>query len=196
MPFDFILKNIARHIQLTEDEVTYFTSVLKRQELQKKDFLLKEGFLCKNINFVKLGTLRAFYTNKEGKELTIMFAAADWWVTDMHCFINQLPAMLNIQALEKSEVFQLQKSALDKLYVKIPKFEKFFRVIMQNAYIREQLRVIENLSLPAEQRYNNFINKYPKIVQQVTQKQVASYLGISPEFLSAIRSKKSKKNIS
>jgi CRP/FNR family transcriptional regulator, anaerobic regulatory protein len=196
MLYDFILKNIAKHIQLTEDEAAYFTSLLKRQAFLKKDFLLREGQLCKNLSFVKSGTLRAFYTNNEGKESTIMFATSDWWVTDMHCFINQLPAMLNIQALEKSEVFQLQKSALDKLYVKIPKFERFFRVMMQNAYIREQLRVIENLSLPAEQRYNNFINKYPKIVQQVTQKQVASYLGISPEFLSAIRSKKSKKNIS
>ena len=122
-----------------------------------------------------------------------MFAIADWWITDMYCFTNQLPAMLNIQAVEHSEIFQLPKNNLDTLYDKVPQFEKFFRIIMQNAYIREQLRVIQSLSLSAEERYDNFMNKYPQIACQVTQKQIASYLGITPEFLSNIRAGKSKK---
>ena len=101
--------------------------------------------------------------------------------------------MMFIEAVENSSIIQLQKNELDELYVKVPKFEKFFRVIMQNAYIREQLRVMQNLTLSAEERYNSFIAKYPQIVKQVTQKQIASYLGITPEFLSAIRANKSKK---
>ena len=93
-------------------------------------------------------------------------------------------------------LFRSQKSDLDDLYVKIPKFERFFRIILQNAYIREQLRVIQNLSLSAEERYHHFLEKYPQVAKQVTQKQIASYLGITPEFLSMIRANKPKKGIS
>lgn len=119
-----------------------------------------------------------------------MFAISDWWVTDMHCFLEEKPAMLNIQSVSESEVLQLSKIDLDRLYLEIPKFERFFRLLMQNAYVREQLRVIQNLSLTAEERYHNFLAKYPQIGSQVTQKQIASYLGITPEFLSVIRGQK------
>ena len=142
------------------------------------------------------GAVRACYVDATGKESTIMFAVADWWITDMYCFLNDKPAMMDIEAIEDSWVFQLSRENLDKLFVNVPKFERFFRILMQNAYTREQLRIIENLSLPALDRYNNFLLKYPHIAQQVTQKQIASYLGITPEFLSAIRKNKSKKNIS
>jgi CRP-like cAMP-binding protein len=196
MTHELILKNIAKHISLDQDEVSYFVALLRPKQVPRKEYILKEGQLCKDINFVHSGNLRAYYLDKSGKESTIMFAVADWWLTDMYCFINQQPAMLNIEALEDSCIFQLQKSDLDDLYVKIPKFERFFRIIMQNAYIREQLRVIQNLSLSAEERYRNFLEKYPQIVQQVTQKQIASYLGITPEFLSMIRANKNKKGIS
>jgi CRP-like cAMP-binding protein len=196
MPHHIILQNIAKHISLNEEEVSYFVSLLEEKQVSKKSMVLKEGQVCKEISFVTSGTLRAFYVDKLGKESTIMFAITDWWVTDMFCFINQQPAMLNIEAIEDSAVLQLQKNDLDNLYIKIPKFEKFFRIIMQNAYIREQLRVIQNLSLSAEERYNIFLDKYPQIVKQITQKQIASYLGITPEFLSAIRKNKTRKVIS
>ena len=122
-----------------------------------------------------------------------MFAVADWWVTDMFCFLNEKPAMMYIEAIEDSCIFQLSKENLEKLFYNVPKFERFFRILMQNAYTREQLRVIENLSLSAEDRYDSFLLKYPHIARAVTQKQIASYLGITPEFLSAIRKNKIKK---
>ena len=193
MTHDLILYNIAKHISVDEEEISYFISLLKPRQVAKKSFVLKEGQICKYISFVNAGTLRAYYLDKEGKESTIMFAVTDWWITDMYCFINRLPAMLNIEAVENSNIFQLQKDHLDILFLKVPKFERFFRIIMQNAYIREQLRVIQNLSLTAEQRYDNFLSKYPQVAKQVTQKQIASYLGITPEFLSAIRGNKSKR---
>ncbi|KUJ60657.1 hypothetical protein AR687_16645 [Flavobacteriaceae bacterium CRH] len=189
---NLILKNIAKHISLDENEKAYFLSILKEKKYPKKSNILKEGEICKTINFVQSGTLRAFYRDPEGKEATIMFAISDWWITDMSCFINQQPAMLNIETIEESIIFHLQKEDLDELYLKIPKFERFFRIIMQNAYIREQLRVIQNLSLSAEQRYYIFLDKYPQVAKQVTQKQIASYLGITPEFLSMIRANKNK----
>jgi CRP-like cAMP-binding protein len=196
MPYDIILKNIAKHISLNDEDVLYFISLLKEKKVSRKSMILKEGQVCKEIFFVNSGTLRAFYNDKLGKESTIMFAIADWWITDMFCFINEQPAMLNIEAIEDSAVLQLQKKDLDNLYIKIPTFERFFRIIMQNAYIREQLRVIQNLSLSAEERYNIFLDKYPQIVKQITQKQIASYLGITPEFLSTIRKNKTRKVIS
>ncbi|MEO5593391.1 MAG: Crp/Fnr family transcriptional regulator [Chitinophagaceae bacterium] len=191
-----ILHNIAGHIALDKEETAYFISLLQQKNIFKKTFLLKEGQACKNIFYVNEGTLRAYYIDKTGRESTIMFAIADWWITDMFCFINPQPAMLCIEAVEDSSILQLQKGDWDKLLVKIPKFEKYFRILMQNAYIREQLRVVQNLSISAEERYNNFLIKYPQIVKQVTQKQIASYLGITPEFLSAIRANKNKKGIS
>lgn len=189
---DLVLKNIAKHISLDENETVYFLSILKERKYPKKTIILKEGDICKTINFVQSGTLRAFYRDQQGKESTIMFAVSDWWITDMACFINQQPAILNIETIEESYMLHLQKDDLDDLYLKIPKFERFFRIIMQNAYIREQLRVIQNLSLTAEQRYYIFLEKYPQVVKQVTQKQIASYLGITPEFLSMIKANKKK----
>ena len=155
--------------------------------------VLKEGQICKYISYVHSWALRAYCIDKEGREATIMFAPADWWVTDMFCFLNNKPAMMYIEAIEDSCIFQLSKEQLDKLFCTVPKFERFFRILMQNAYTREQLRVIENLSLTAEERYNSFLHKYPHIASTVTQKQIASYLGITPEFLSVIRKNKRKK---
>lgn len=196
MAYDIILKNINKHISLDKEEVSYFTSLLKEKKVSKKSMILREEQVCKEISFVQSGALRAFYMDQVGKESTIMFAIADWWVTDMFCFVNEQPAMLNIEAIEDSVILQLLKADLDKLYIKVPKFERFFRIIMQNAYIREQLRVIQNLSLSANERYNLFLSKYPQIVKQVKQKQIASYLGITPEFLSMLRKNNTKKIIS
>ena len=193
MHTDLILKNIGKHISPNEEEKDYFLSLLKEEKVVRKTFLLQEGQLCRNIFYVQSGTIRAYYTDKSGKESTIMFAIADWWITDMYCFINALPAMLNIVALEDSVILQLQKKDWEQLLQTKPVFEKYFRVLMQNAYIREQLRIIQNLSISAEERYDNFLLKYPQVVKQVTQKQIASYLGITPEFLSTIRASKTKK---
>lgn len=194
MEKNLILKNISKHISLDSEETSYFLALLQEKRVQKKELILKHQQPCKNINFVASGLLRAFYLDALGKESTIMFAVSDWWITDMFCFLNQKPAMLNIESLEESSILQLSKENLDKLYIKIPKFERFFRIMMQNAYVREQLRTIENLSLPAEERYYNFLKKYPLAAERVTQKQIASYLGITPEFLSLIKTNKQKSN--
>jgi CRP-like cAMP-binding protein len=192
MTCDSILTNIARNISLEPEEVRLFESHLGFRELRKKETLLQEGQLCKAISFVDQGALRAYCLDKHGRESTIMFAFPDWWVTDMYCFINRKPAMMFIEALEYSCVFQLTRDGLDELFTALPKFEKLFRILMQNAYTREQLRTIENLTLTAEERYDRFLEKYPKVAQQVPQKQIASYLGITPEFLSTIRKNKSR----
>ncbi|WP_228401582.1 Crp/Fnr family transcriptional regulator, partial [Chryseobacterium sp. PMSZPI] len=196
MEESLILKNISKHISLDNQEISYFLSLLKERKVAKKEPVLKQQQICKEISFVESGILRAFYSDSAGKESTVMFAVGDWWITDMFCFVHQKPAMLNIEALEDSVILQLQKDSLDELYFKIPKFERFFRIMMQNAYIREQLRVIENLSLSAEERYDNFLQKYPLAAQRITQKQIASYLGVTPEFLSTMKNNRQKSSYS
>ena len=186
---DPILKNIAKLISLTREEADYFTSLLIYKEVPKKTMLLVEGDVCSQLSYIHSGALRSYCLDKDGKESTIMFAVADWWLTDMYCYLNKKPAMMYIETIEDSCILNLNRENFDNLFSAVPKFERFFRILMQNAYTREQLRIIENLTLTAEERYFRFINKYPQIVSQVTQKQIASYLGITPEFLSAIRKK-------
>lgn len=190
MPYESILKNIAKHINLNKEEIDFFAAHITAKELPKRTILLKEGQVCKTLSYVDTGVLRAYHIDKDGRESTIMFAIDDWWITDMYCFLNETPAMMNIEAMEDSRVFQITKENLEKLYIHIPKFERFFRILLQNAYTREQLRIIENLSLSAKERYDNFLSRYPAIAKLVTQKQIASYLGITPEFLSAVRRQK------
>lgn len=182
-----ILNHIDRHIDLTVEETERFCTMLERKNFARKAVLQKAGDQCSVISYVNTGALRAFYEGEDGKESTIMFAIADWWITDMNSFVNRLPAMVTIEALEACSLTQLSKDNLEKLFIEMPKFERLFRIMMQNAYIREQMRVLQNLSQPAEVRYENFIQKYPQIYSRVTQKQIASYLGITPEFLSALR---------
>lgn len=187
---DLIFSNINKHIFLNVEEKMHFQSFLEEESLERKSFVVKQNGPCKYIYFINNGIFRAYHMSAEGKESTIMFGQQDWWITDMNSFINQMPAMVNVQAIEKSTVLKLSKENLDKLYIKIPQFNLFFRILFQNAYCREQTRMIQNLSMLAKDRYDQFNQKYPQIAEKVTLKQIASYLGITPEFLSAIRSKK------
>lgn len=182
-----ILKNIQKHIILSDFEKEYFMSSLAVKDVVKQEIILHQGQVSKKLYYVEFGSLRAYNINEEGKESTIMFAIQDWWVTDMNSFVNQQPALLSIETLESGQLMELDFFAMKELYIRIPKFERFFRILFQNAYIREQLRVLDNISFTTEQRYNRFIEKYPQIVQKVTQKQIASYLGVTPEFLSSVK---------
>jgi len=187
-----ILLNAARHITLSPSEEKYFTSLLHIQQFKAKEFILKPGQACDNISYVNSGALRSYYCDHKDHQATIMFAIRDWWITDINCFVNQTKSMMSIEVIEDCQVSHLSRKNLDSLFEKVPKFEKFFRILMQNSYIREQMRALENLSLTAEERYINFLKKYPSISSQVPQKHIASYLGITPEFLSTIRRKISK----
>ncbi len=188
--YDQILKNVRKHITLDSKEIDYFISILSTVEIPRKKILLKQGDDCPVISYVNKGALRAYYVDKNDNESVIMFALDDWWITDMHAFVMEQPALLTIETLENSSLIQLSKKKLDDLYIKIPKFERFFRILMQNSYVREQLRMVQNLSLTAEERYQRFIKKYPLVMQRVPLKYIASYVGVTPEFLSVIRKKK------
>jgi len=190
--YELILKNISRFITLTPEEEQYFTSLLKIKRLKKKQYLLQEGDIARHEYFVNKGCLRTYTIDEKGLEHVIQFAIEDWWIGDMYSFLTQTPAKYTIDALEDSELFSLEKNALEELYVKVPKFEKFFRHLLQNAFISLQERIIANLSQQADERYCTFIDKYSTMEKRLPLKQIASYLGITPESLSRIRSQYNK----
>lgn len=188
-----ILQNIAKHITLDSNEQDYFLSLLQVKHIKRKDFLLRANEVIKTENFITKGCVRAYTIDSNGTEHIIMFGIEGWWVGDMYSFLTQLPATYFIDALEDTELLQISKSNLEKLYERVPKFERFFRIILQNAFIAQQQRINQNLSFTAEQRYQFFMHKYPSLEQRISQKQIASYLGITPVFLSMLRKRLSKK---
>ncbi|NOS91929.1 MAG: Crp/Fnr family transcriptional regulator [Cyclobacteriaceae bacterium] len=184
-----ILDNIQKHISVSASEKKLIESLLVQQKVAKKEVLLEAGKVATDIHFVSQGVLRSYFTDLEGDQNIVMFAVNDWWITDIFSFSTGNPAQLTIDALEDAVVYSLSKENLELLFLKMPTFERFFRILMQNAYVREQSRIIQNLSMPAEERYRQFLKKYPQFAERITQKQIASYLGITPEFLSSLRKK-------
>lgn len=190
LQMNLLLQHISRHIQLDSKEETYFLSLIQEKTIQKKEFLLKQGEVCKTENFLLSGCLRTFTLNERGEEQTVQFGIEDWWVGDLYSFLTQTPASYSIDALEDTVVAQITKENLDKLYLQVPKFDRFFRLILQNAFIAQQDRIHQNLSLTAEERHEEFVKKYPQLEQRIAQKHIASYLGITPVFLSMLRRKR------
>lgn len=190
MEYGLLLQNIARHIQLSADEEKYFLSLWQAKKLRRKQFLLQEGEVTKNAIFVVSGLLRMYSIDKNGFEHILQFAPPGWWIGDMKSFIFQHPGSLYIDALEDSGIILMEKTHLDQLYKKVPSFERFFRILAENALATYQQRLIDNLSLPAIERYNSFCRLYPSLIECLPQKQVASYIGVTPEFLSKMLSGK------
>lgn len=182
-----ILDNISRHISLTEEEAELFLSLLRPRAIRRRQLLLQSGDIARHETFVVKGLLRAYTVDKSGYEHVAMFASEGWWISDLYSFLTQTPANQNIDALEDSEVLQIEKQDLEKLYLQVPKFDRFFRILLQNAFIANQQRIIASISQTAEEQYVAFIKKYPSLEQRVPQHQVASYLGITPETISRIR---------
>ncbi|HEX5025424.1 MAG TPA: Crp/Fnr family transcriptional regulator [Agriterribacter sp.] len=184
MKHELLLQNIAKHINLTGEEETYFISLLQHKKIKRRQYLFHEGDISKFQAFVVDGCLRSYSIDKNGFEHVLQFAPPGWWIGDMKSFLKQQPGTLYIDAIEDSEVILLFKSDLEKLYSTVPKFERFFRILAENALATYQHRLINNLSLPAKERYENFCRLYPSLIQRLPQKQIAAYIGVTPEFLS------------
>jgi len=185
--FDLILSNIARHVTLNQQEADDFLTFLQPVTVKRKSTLLSAGEICKAIYFVSSGCLRIYHTDENGTDHVSLFAPEDWWAGDMYSFHTKTLAFYAIDALEDTEVFKLTEQNLERLYVQIPKFERFFRILFQNGFIMYQQRITSSQSLTAEERYARFKNLYPNLEQRIAQKHIASYLGITPVFLSMLR---------
>lgn len=192
--YQLILQNVSRFIELTAEESEFFVSLLKHRHIRRRQYLLQEGDICKYTVFVNSGCLRSYSVDSNGFEHILQFAIEDWWIGDMYSHITQQPGFLNIDALEDSDVLLLHRDDQIRLFEQVPKFERFFRILLEKSMVMHQLRLMENISMSAAQRYELFAKRYPKIIARVPQTQIAAYLGITPEFLSKIKKELLKKS--
>lgn len=184
-----ILQNITKHVSLTVEEQELFFSKTETKLFKAKTVLLHAGEICKDSYFVNSGILRSFTINDNIVEHVLSFACSGWWISDMYSYLSQKPGNLFIQVLEDAEVVILTKENQDILYKEIPQLERFFRILVEKSLVAHQERLMDNLSLTAEERFEKFCNKYSDLIYKVPQKQIASYLGVTPEFFSKMKAK-------
>ena len=185
--FELLIKKFEEKIQLTKEEKELSKTFFAPKKLRKKQYLLQEGDVCKYIAFVEKGILRSYTVDEKGTEHILQFAFEGWWISDQYSFLTGEPSIYNIDSLEDSELLLLSKQAEEQLLTQIPKFERYFRILMQNNLIARQRRIESSLSKSAEMRYADFVDSCPTIPQRVPQHMMASFLGITPETLSRIR---------
>lgn len=186
--FKPLLDYINRVVTLTEEEELKLSSLISSRKLLKGQYFLQQGDVCKFSGFVVSGCTKTFYVDDEGQEHVIMFSIEDWWTSDMGSYISQNPADFNVQCLENTELIQFSYESQQEMMQEIPKLERFFRIIIERAFVASQKRIVRNMSMSAKDRYLFFRSEYPKIEQRIPQYLIASYLGITKEFLSKIKS--------
>ncbi|MCW3463939.1 Crp/Fnr family transcriptional regulator [Chitinophaga nivalis] len=191
--FEQIDQYVDRIISLTPEEREVFHSLLKFRRVRKRTYLLQENDICDFEAYIVKGCIRTYYLSDDGTETILSFAIEDWWVSDPYSFTEQTPSNMFIESLEDCELLIIDYKSKATLYEKIPKFETLFRLLIQRSLFALQKRFHSLVSQTAEQRYLAFIEKYPQVVQRVPQNQIARYLGVSPEFLSKVRSTMHKK---
>jgi len=187
MNFNPLLTYIKPYIDLTPEEEALLISKVRYRRYLKNQFIVQQGDVCKYSNFIITGCTKTFYVNTNGQEHIINFAIENWWTSDLGSFITQTPADFNTQCIENTKVIEFTYENLEFLYKEIPKLERFFRKVIEKAFVASQKRILRNFNLTAKERYLVFKNTYPKIEQRVPQYMIASYLGITKEFFSKIK---------
>jgi len=184
-----LLSNISRQITLTEEEASYFTSLLKTRTLDAGAYLLREGEVCRHQSFIVRGCMKTYQTDEEGSEHILDFLIEEWWADDLYSFLTATAATQTTRAIEETNLLQVSHSDLQLLYVRVPKFERFFRILFQNAYIAQKRHIHSLLSTTAEERYIRFCQLKPYAEERFSQKDIAAYLGVTRQFLSTLRKK-------
>ncbi len=187
MQHSLLLESLAKHIKINKKEENYFTSLLQERKIKKKQFLVHEGEVSKDTAFVIKGCLRSYSIDRNGFEHILQFAPAGWWIADIYSVISKQPGNLNIDALQDSEVFILSRENQEKLLDVCPKFERFFRIITENSIAAANNRLLDYMGLSAQERYFSFVKRYPSLTKELPQKLIASYIGVTPEFLSKMK---------
>ncbi len=192
MDYSILFKNFAKHISLTKSEEKYLMTLFEYKVIKAKDFLVQQGEISKHSAFVLNGCLRGYTIDSNGFEHILSFAPKDWWIADMYSLLSQKPGNLNIEAMVETEVILISKTNQELMYEKVPKLERFFRIIIEKSLVAYQQRLNDNLSLTAHERYMKFCKTYPQLINDIPQKQIAAYIGVTPEFLSKHRAKQAK----
>ncbi|GAA0743406.1 Crp/Fnr family transcriptional regulator [Gaetbulibacter jejuensis] len=186
---NLILNNISRFIDLTKLEKQKYLSLLTEIKVKRKAFLMQAGDITKYEYFITKGCLKVYTLDEDGTPHISMFASEDYWTGDMASFMTKKPTRYFIKATEDSELLGISRVNYDLIFKEIPKFERFYRILYQKSLISYIKRSNDGISLTAEERYLEFKRKYPNIINRITQKDLAAYIGITPEFMSKIISK-------
>lgn len=184
---NLLIKSFRGLINLTDDEASWILSQCKQSSYKKGHYIVREGDVSKNGIFILEGSVRSFFIDINGQEHVIQLGVEGWWVGDLESFVHQQQGKFYVEAIENSTVLLLPFDTLQIMYQKIPAIERYYRIMFQNAFITFQKRALENLSMDAESRYRSFKEKYPEMDLRIPQKHIASYLGMSAEFLSKIK---------
>jgi CRP-like cAMP-binding protein len=193
--YEKLFDHMSRYIHLEAKELAILLSHLQVRNISKKEFLLKEGQVCSGMYFVTSGCFRLYSITESGSEQILQFGIENWWISDYHSFENKIPSLYYIQAVEDSQVAIISMEVYEELFLKVPKLDRYFRLMMQRAYTAS-LRKIELLLCQSDQtRYQQFTEAFPDFVQRIPQYMLASFLGFTPEYLSMLRAK-NKRSIS
>lgn len=187
--YEIFFQKFNEKVPLTLEEEAFVKQYLTPKKLRKKQYLLQEGDVCKHICLVEKGALKAYLVDEAGNEHITAFALEGWTIADLSSFFKQEPATLNIDALEDCELVLISKAAHDELLQKMPKYETYMRILITDAYMALQQRTTNVLHLSVEERYKAFIQMCQSIFQRVPQHMIASFMGLSPETLSRVRSR-------
>lgn len=182
-----LIKYFKNYFSLNTEEQNELSACFTERKIKRRQFILQEGDVCRHFTFVVSGCLKMYAVDKNGKEHNIQFAAENDWITDLSSFYSEKLSQLDIEAVEPTVVLQIKHDDLLNLYINYHKFDRNFRIIIEQKYIELQNRVLQNISSTAEERYEFFLKQYPNLSNRLPNTQIASYLGITPEFLSSIR---------
>jgi len=185
-----LIQNIRENVSISDTDLFIVLEAFTLKALAKKEILLFKGNVSNHMRFVSEGSLRSYYIEEDGEEHIIQFGIRGWWINDLYSYLTQKPATCFVQAIKPSKVLLIHRDQLNQLFDKVPPIERFFRIKFQNAYVALQERILERMSLSAKERYEKFRKKYRDIEQSVPQYMIASYLNVTPEFLSSVRSDK------
>jgi len=185
--YDLLYKKINENISITAEEFEFCKTLFLPKKLRKRQYLLQEGDVCKYNTFVSAGLLRSYTVDDKGGEHILQFAFEGWWLGDIYSFLTGEPSVYNMEALEPCELLLITHPSWELLLEKIPAFERYFRILIQNNLVATQRRLMGALSGTAEERYVQFMNNFPGCLNRIPQHMIASYLGITRETLSRIR---------
>nr|WP_315028555.1 Crp/Fnr family transcriptional regulator [uncultured Chryseobacterium sp.] len=192
--FDVLLAHIQNKVDMTDNQKLQVQSFFTLKKLRKKQYLLQEGDICKCLSFVSKGLLKSYFLDEKGIEHINMFAFEGWWISDFNSFVYQEKSVLNIDAIEETEVLMITLEDYEKILLEIPVMDRYFRILYQNSLVTKDHRLIVSNSYTAEEKYLQLTQKNPEMIKRVPHNLIASYLGLAPETVSRIRKKNSLKN--
>lgn len=184
-----LLDNFRRHIELSSKEADTILKKFKKESYKSKTVLIRPGMDANFTYFVLKGVLRSYTIDANGAEHILNIATPNWWMADMYSYLGGKPAIMYVDVVDDCELLSITREEVETLYEEIPRLERFFRILTENNLLSNQQRVLDKMSLTAEERYEKFIKKHPEVTQCLPQKYIASYIGVTPEFFSKMKSR-------